>query len=68
MCHWPSTSWSSWREDSAELRPTQVRWPDIRMSQSALGEGREGREEGEILNGRFLEIESGHLKEAVKSI
>ena len=34
--HWSSTSCSSWRVDSALLLPTQVTWPDIRMSQSAL--------------------------------
>ena len=36
LFHSPSTSCSNCRLDSAELVPTQVTWPDIRMSQSAL--------------------------------
>ena len=36
LFHSPSTSCSSCKLDSAELLPTQVMWPDIRMSQSAL--------------------------------
>ena len=36
LLHCPSTSWSNCRLDSAELLPTHVMCPDIRMSQSAL--------------------------------
>ena len=59
LFHSPSTSCSSCRLDSAELLPTQVTWPDIRMSQSALKIAKTI-----ILDKRVKD----YLKDAVKSI
>ena len=52
---------------SAELLPTQVRWPDIRTSQSAL-ETRVRERPHSFKLGRIFQTRRLHLKDPVKWI